>query len=92
MDASLVCGDISRGDLIYLTRGLVGEVIAFWAQPSHGFDVIVLEYIPYGYETASRTWRPRAGTAYVDVNDVVATLVWVDAGGNKARVILPSFL
>ena len=31
-----------------------------------------------------------SGTGYADCKDIVANLVWLDAGDRKARVMLPT--
>ena len=46
VDACLECGEIRKGDLVYLANGSVCEAVAFWAQPVHGFEVIVMETCP----------------------------------------------
>ena len=84
--AHFPCGDVHAGDFVLLASGAVAYVLFFWSSlPSN----IVMQVEPC-HRVSDTLWS-RAGAlpSFVDVDQLVAPLVWAEQRPNVVRVCLP---
>ena len=82
------CGNLKIGDMVYLRRGGICKITAFWAG-SLDADVLIATCVEYARITPVLVTTANSSVCFEDVSDIVDAVAWAVYDTNVLHVIQP---